>query len=94
MSTQNTTGLARISCDTRWQARSKPVDPRYVGTAAKEVKAKFGLTATDATAPASAAGIPAAEAVSVATAVAAEGGKEKQQAECTMEGKKIEWGFI
>jgi len=31
MSTVNTTRLVRISCDTRWQPASQPVDPRFIG---------------------------------------------------------------
>ena len=30
MSTTNVTGLARISCDTRWQLATEPADPRCV----------------------------------------------------------------
>ena len=29
MSTTNMTNKARISCDTRWQPSSEPLDPRY-----------------------------------------------------------------
>ena len=36
MSTKNTTNKLRISCDTRWQRKDEPVDPRFVGTFPKE----------------------------------------------------------
>ncbi|CAL1531426.1 unnamed protein product [Lymnaea stagnalis] len=42
MSTTNTTKFARISCDTRWQPLSHPVDPRFCGNV-EISKSKFGL---------------------------------------------------
>ncbi|CAG5124468.1 unnamed protein product [Candidula unifasciata] len=42
MSTTNTTNYARISCDTRWQPASHPVDPRFCGDF-QVSKARFGL---------------------------------------------------
>ncbi|XP_005112039.2 1-deoxypentalenic acid 11-beta-hydroxylase [Aplysia californica] len=42
MSTTNTTHLARISCDTRWQPASEPVDPRFCGLI-RVSDSKFGL---------------------------------------------------
>lgn len=47
MSTVNTTGLARVSCDTRWLPGTEKADPRYVGDGVKEERKKFGLRADD-----------------------------------------------
>ena len=45
MSTKNTTNKLRISCDTRWQRKDEPVDPRFVGTFPKEASALHGMWA-------------------------------------------------
>lgn len=47
MSTVNVSGLARISCDTRWQPANEPADARYVGKAAGHIDASFGVSARD-----------------------------------------------
>eukprot|EP00040_Diaphanoeca_grandis_P026257 m.146879 g.146879 ORF g.146879 m.146879 type:complete len:364 (-) comp30505_c0_seq1:372-1463(-) len=47
MSTTNVTNFARVSCDTRWQRKSEPMDPRYVGEAASATKVKFGTNSSD-----------------------------------------------
>ena len=47
MSTVNVSGLARLSCDTRWQPANEPADPRYVGKATGHLDAAFGLSAQE-----------------------------------------------
>ena len=48
-STKNTSGLARVSCDTRWYPATAQPDPRYVGAAVEEraMAPKFGVYAKE-----------------------------------------------
>jgi len=45
MSTKNITNKVRISCDTRWQKKQEPMDPRFQNNKAHSVQ--FGLWADD-----------------------------------------------
>lgn len=81
MSTSNTTGFARISCDTRWQRKSEPADSRYTGNAAPGSLKKFGTHSSDDGGKGKALDLdePSPSAAAVA--------------KVTIQQKKAEWGF-